>query len=103
MVDAKVIMEMINSTNCSNRKHSPLLHDCRSLLARFTQAQVVHVFREANKCADFLARRGCSMREDFVIFDAPPSTDLVNLLVSDVNGQSDMRLVAMTLAPVANL
>ena len=43
------------------------------------------------------------MREDFVIFDAPPSADLVNLLVSNVNGQSDMRLVAMTLASVANL
>ena len=36
------------------------------------------------------------MREDFVNFDAPPSADLVNLLVSDVNGRSDLRLVAMT-------
>ena len=102
-LDAKEIVEMINSTDCSNRKHSPLLHDCRSLLAMFTQAWVIHVFREANKCADFLARRGCSMREDFVIFDAPPSANLVNLLVLDVNGRSDMRLVAMTLASVANL
>ena len=64
---------------------------------------MVHVFREANKCADFLARKGYSMREDFVIFYAPPSADLVNLLVLDVNGRSDMRLVAMTLAPVTNL
>ena len=102
-LDAKVIVEMINRTYCSNRKHSPLLHDCRSLLARFTQARVVHVFREANKCTDFLARRGCSMREDFVIFDAPPSADLINLLVSDVNGRSDLRLVAMTLASVVSL
>ena len=51
--DAKVIVEMLNSTNCSNRKHSPMLHDCRSLLSRLTQTRVVHVFREANKCADF--------------------------------------------------
>ena len=43
------------------------------------------------------------MREDFVIFDAPPSVDLVNLLVSDVNGRFDLRLVAMTLASVASL
>ena len=47
--------------------------------------------------------RGCFMRENFVIFDAPPSVDLVNLLVSDVNGWSDLRLVATTLASVANL
>ena len=43
------------------------------------------------------------MREDFVIFEAPPSADLVKMLASDVNGRSDMRLVAMTLASVANL
>ncbi|KAL0016724.1 hypothetical protein SO802_003793, partial [Lithocarpus litseifolius] len=76
-----VIVEMIDSFDCSNRKHSPLLDDCKSLLSRFTQTRVVHVLREANKCANFLARRGCTMREDFVIFDAPPSVDLVNFLV----------------------
>ena len=64
---------------------------------------MVHVFREVNKCVDFLVRRGCSMREDFIIFDAPPSIDLVNLLVSDVNGRSDLRLVATTLASMVNL
>ena len=64
---------------------------------------MVHIFREANKCVDFLARRGCSTRESCVIFDAPPSIDLVNLLLLDVNGQSDLKLVAMTLASVASL
>ena len=102
-LDAKVIVEMLNSTNCSNRKYSPILHDCRFLLSRLMQARVVHVFRETNKCAYFLARRGCSIRENFVIFDAPPSIDLVNLLVLDVNGRSDLRLVAMTLASMASL
>lgn len=33
------------------------------------------------------------MREDFVIFDVPPSGDLVNLLVSDINGRSELKLV----------
>ena len=102
-LDAKVIVEMLNSTNCSNRKHSSLFHDRRSLLSRLTQARVVHVFREVNKCTDFVARRGCFMRENFVIFDAPPFVDLVDLLVLDVNGRSDLRLVATTLASVASL
>ena len=52
---------------------------------------MVHVFRAVNKCADFLARRGCFIRENFVIFDASAFVDLVNLLVLDVNGRSDMR------------
>ena len=51
----------------------------------------------------FLARRGCSMRENFIIFDTPPFVDLVNLLVSNVNGRSDLRLVATTLASMASL
>ena len=63
---------------------------------------MVHVFREADKCYDFSVRRGCCMRENFVIFDAPPS-DLVKMLASDVNCRSDMRLVARILASVANL
>ena len=34
-LNAKVTVEMINNTDCF--KHSPLLHDCRSLLSRLTQ------------------------------------------------------------------
>ena len=37
-----------------------------------------------NQCADFLARKGCCLREDFVIFDVSPSEELDKLLVSDV-------------------
>ena len=37
-LDAKVIVEMLNSTNCSNKKYSLVLHDCRFLLSRLTEA-----------------------------------------------------------------
>ena len=60
-LDAKVIVELLNGAKCPNRSYSPLLNDCRSLIARLVQARVGHVFREANQCADFLAKRGCSM------------------------------------------
>ena len=43
------------------------------------------------------------MRKNFIIFDTPPFVDLVNLLVSNVNGRSDLRLVATTLASMATL
>ena len=52
-LDAKVIVKMLNNIDYSNKKYSPLLHDCRSFLLRFMQARVVHVFREVNICADF--------------------------------------------------
>ena len=67
-LDAKVIVETLSSINCSNKKYSLVLHDCRFLLSRLTEAWVVHVFRETNKCTNFLARRGCSMRENFCYF-----------------------------------
>ena len=34
-LDAKVIVEMLNSANCPNRSYATLLCDCRSLMARF--------------------------------------------------------------------
>ena len=60
-LDAKVIVELLNGAECPNRSYSPLLNDCRSLITRLVQTRVGHVFRETNQCADFLAKRGCSM------------------------------------------
>ena len=45
-------------------------------MVRLRQVQVGHVFKEANKCVDFLAKRGCSMIENFVVFDTFLSDDL---------------------------
>ena len=62
-----------------------------------------HVFREANKCIDFLVKRGCSMMENFVMFDTSPSDDLNVLLNANMNGLYYYRRVANTLASVASL
>ncbi|KAK9983039.1 hypothetical protein SO802_032564 [Lithocarpus litseifolius] len=80
-LDAKVIVEMLNNVDSSNKNFSPLLLDCRSLMASLTQFRVAHVFREAKRCTDYLAKNGCYTREDFVIFDISPSNDLDNLLI----------------------
>ena len=85
-LDAKVIVEMLKNANRANIKFSPLLFDCRSLIARFTQIQVAHVYREVNRCADFLAKKECCMREGFVIFEASSSIELDRFFISDVNG-----------------
>ena len=71
-LDAKVIVELINGAECPNRSYSPLFNDCRSLIARLVQVWVGHVNREVNQCADFLAKRGCSMMENFAVFDFSP-------------------------------
>ena len=102
-LDAKVIMDLLNGAECPNQSYSPLLNDCRSLIARLVQVQVGHVYREANQCADFLAKRGCSMRENFVVFDISPSIDLNILIDSNKNGLYYYRRVANTLASVVSL
>ena len=100
-LDAKVIVEMVKNADNSNKKFSPLLLDYRSLMASLTQVWVAHVFREANRCANYLAKNGCYMREDFVIFDVSPSNELDGLLVFDRNGLYSYRRVASTLVSVA--
>jgi len=102
-LDAKVIVEMLNNAGSSNKKISPLLLNYRSPIASLTQVRVAHVFREVNRCADFLAKKGCYMWEDFVIFDASPFDELDKLVVSDINGLYSYRQVATTLASVASL
>ncbi|KAK7817049.1 putative ribonuclease h protein [Quercus suber] len=102
-LDAKVIVEKLKSTNCPNRSFATLLCDCRCLMARFRQVQVGHVFREVNKCVDFLAKRGCSLMENSVVFDISPFDDLNVLLKADRNGLYYYRRVANTLASVAIL
>ena len=96
-------MELLNGAECPNWSYSPFLNDCRSLIARLVQVWVGHVYREANQCADFLAKRGCSMMENFAVFDFPPSVDMLILIDSDKNGLYYYRHVANTLASVGSL
>ena len=56
------------------------------------------MFREANKCADLLAKRGCSLIENFVVFDTSPFDELNVLLEADRNGLYYYRHIANTLA-----
>ncbi|XP_075670215.1 uncharacterized protein LOC142639980 [Castanea sativa] len=102
-LDAKVIGEILNSANYPNRSYATLMCDFRSLMARFKHIRVGHVFREANRCVDLLAKRGCSMLENFVMFDTSPFEDLNVLLDADMNGLYYYRHVANTLVFVASL
>lgn len=62
-----------------------------------------HVFREANFCADALARRGVSQLEDFVVFDNPPLDDVNTFVNSDMYGLYYGRLTTANSATLAIL
>ena len=100
-LDAKVIIDLINSRNSSNTAYPSLLLDCRLLPELIPHTKVKHVFREANKCVDALAKNGCHAHEEFVIFDSPPSVDVSDIVYADEIGESFCRQVAANLASLA--
>ena len=61
-----VVLLMENNT--SNLTLEPLLNDCRNLVREIPNMQIKHIFREANRCADALAKLGASKEMSFVVF-----------------------------------
>ena len=64
-MDAKFIVHFVSSPSTVNLMFEPLLTDCRNLIKTFPNHMVTHVFREANGCADCLARMGAELNHDF--------------------------------------
>ena len=90
-LNAKVIVDLVNSKNSPNIAYSSLFFYCRLLLEMVPHTKVKHVFQEANKCADALVRKGCHAHEEFVIFDGPPSVDVSTVVYVDEIGESFCR------------
>ena len=82
------------SNKTINNSCAALLNDCRYLLEQFQHVKVTHVFREANKCADNLAKAGSSLPGNFVVLDVPPNESLCSMLNADANGLCTLRLSA---------
>ena len=96
-LDAQVVVvNLVLSNKAINNSCAALLNDCRYLLEQFQHVEVTHVFREANKCTDNLARAGCSLLGNFVVLDAPPNEGLCSILNADANGLCTLRLLART-------
>ena len=60
-LDAEVVLDVINFGNSPNAAYSSLLFDCILLLEKIPHITVKHVFREANRSADALARICCNL------------------------------------------
>ena len=92
-LDAKVMVDLVKSNAVTNKPYPPLLYDYRSLLIRFLQVQVTHVYSEGNRCADVLARWGSTMAKVFVVFDYPPNPDILYLVNLDIAGVYVNRII----------
>ena len=84
-LDAKAIVDAFLNSNYENNVFSPILDDCRQLMTQFHRIQFKHFYREANRCADALARRGAEQDIDFISFRSLPE-DILNVFMDDFSG-----------------
>ena len=69
-LDAKLVIGWIFEEYNSNLQHAALILDCRTLISHIPQVRMSHCFREANKCANALARKGPELDQNIVYFDS---------------------------------
>ena len=80
-LDAELIVLLLTNYSINNLMLEPLLYDCRTLLKKFHSSTIHHIFREANQCADALAKFGATLSSDYVNFVNPLA--VVDLLAFD--------------------
>ena len=90
-LDSKAIVEIFNSQSHANTFIFSLIEDYKHMISKIPQTRIRHIFREANRCADFLAKLGASCEDDFIVFSSPP-VDLLCVLEADARGQFVSRL-----------
>ncbi|XP_075671161.1 uncharacterized protein LOC142640761 [Castanea sativa] len=64
-LDAKAVVDFLARLDNLSEAKSPLIDDCRHLIAQFHQICINHCYREANRCADTLARMGTNQAHEF--------------------------------------
>ncbi|KAL0016799.1 hypothetical protein SO802_003868 [Lithocarpus litseifolius] len=84
-LDAKVIVDALNSPTPLNSTVPSILEECRHLANQILQKSFRHIYKEANKCTDFLARIGTLLDNDFMVFSSLP-VNLVSILEADAIG-----------------
>lgn len=71
--DSMEAVMLVNEGNAIGHPHQALIQDANVLL-RGTYSTLSHIFREANSCADHLARLGAEQLEDLVVTEESPQS-----------------------------
>ena len=92
-MDSLVAVELINSITTPNVFLSSIVTDCRYLMESFEHSSLKHIYREANGCADLLAKAGCAQFLDFISFPIAPA-HVLEALAFDVSTDTRLRLIS---------
>ena len=71
-VDTVVLVHLLTNPGTINLMLELLLNDCRNLIKLFLNCSVTHIYREANCCANKLAKMGATQDTDLLILYEPP-------------------------------
>ena len=92
-IDSKVVCDAIIGSEIGRILGWSIVREIRKLLKLPWEVRVVNIFREANRCADELAKIGCHQGEDLIIYEQCP-VSVGPLLLADTVGNSIPRLVS---------
>ena len=91
-IDARAIVDVVCNSSYANRVVMPIVDDCRQLISQLPQVWIGHCYREANYCADFLARTGAMQASSFILYQDPP-VGLIELIRLDKDGMCCNRVI----------
>ena len=84
-MDAKALVDAFSNQTNSNVIISSLMEDYRHLATQIPQVRFRHVYKEANRCADQLAKLRLSTEIDFFVFSSP-LVDIISVVKADYHG-----------------
>ena len=84
-LDARAIVYAFNHQTNSNTVVSVIMDNCRHSVNQIPQVSIRHVYRKANRSADWLANFGLKHDSEFEFFTGP-LVDLIAILEADSRG-----------------
>ena len=90
-LDSKVVLSWLTNYNVNYQTNMlPLICDCRNLLHQEWEVHVHHMYREANGCADVLAKWGTHQQPLVFMYSTCPSFVTVSY-IRDLTGLGETR------------
>ena len=73
-LDSSIVLTWLTENNATYPPNMlPLICDCKNLMDQDWEVQVLHVYLEANICADALAKRGAHQQHILSVYRSCPS------------------------------
>ncbi|CAI0548391.1 unnamed protein product, partial [Linum tenue] len=91
-LDSRCAVQILQRRHGDDDRHSAVTQCFLALLERDWEVSLSHVYREGNKCANYIASRGHMSPLGFQSFPVSDLT-LVSWIMYDLQGPSDPRLV----------